>query len=60
MTRNPKRLLAAAKKAKVPAMAIGTVSGHPELTLHDGVRISLDALRRVHEGWLPGYMSSKN
>jgi phosphoribosylformylglycinamidine synthase len=59
-TRNPKRLLAAAKKAKVPAMAIGTVSGHPELTLHDGVRISVDALRRVHEGWLPGYMSSKN
>jgi len=59
-TKNAKRLLAAAKKAKVPAMAIGTVSGHLELTLHDGVRISVDGLRKAHEGWLPAYMSQKN
>ena len=59
-TKKPKLLLAAAKKARVPAVAIGTVKGAAELTLPGGVRISLDALRRVHEGWLPGYMSSKN
>jgi phosphoribosylformylglycinamidine synthase II len=59
-TKNAKRLLAAAKKAKVPAMAIGVVSGGAELTLTGGVRISVDGLRSAHEGWLPGYMSQKN
>ncbi len=59
-TKNAKRLLAAAKKAKVPATVVGTVSKAPELTLSGRVRISLEALHKAHEGWLPGYMSSKN
>ncbi len=59
-TKNAKRLLTAAKKVRVPAVAIGTVAKGAELTLPDGMRISLDTVRRAHEGWLPGYMSSKN
>ena len=47
-------LLAAAKKAGVPAAAIGTVGG-TAISLRDGAG-ALDTLRAAHEGWLPGYM----
>jgi phosphoribosylformylglycinamidine synthase len=50
-------LLAAAAAAGVGALAVGT-SGGKALELPDGSTISLEALRRAHEGWLPGYMES--
>ncbi len=58
-TGNAKRLLAAAKKARVPAVMLGAVTARSDLTLPGVAPISLDDLRRTHEGWLPGYMSSK-
>ena len=33
-------------------------TGGDALTLSGGHAISLMELRRAHEGWLPGYMSS--
>jgi phosphoribosylformylglycinamidine synthase len=59
-TKAARRVLAAAKKARVPAATIGTVVAEGDLTLPGGVRISVEALRRAHEGWLPGYMAQKN
>jgi phosphoribosylformylglycinamidine synthase len=56
---NPKRLLAAAKKARIPAAVIGSVTARGDLTGVCGAPISLEKLRRAHEGWLPGYMASK-
>ncbi len=58
-TKAPQRVLAAAKKARIPAMAIGTVSTAPELTVPGSAPIPLEKLRQAHEGWLPRYMSSK-
>jgi phosphoribosylformylglycinamidine synthase len=59
-TKDPKRLLAAAKAAKVPARIVGRTQTAGELTLAGTVRISLQRLRDAHEGWLPGYMAQKN
>ena len=59
-TAKPETVLAAAKKAKVPALRIGTVGQAPALTLNGGVLISLEALRAANEAWLPDYMSRKN
>jgi phosphoribosylformylglycinamidine synthase len=58
-TSNPDAVLAAAKKAKVPALSIGTVSAGGALTLNGRTLISVEALRTAHEAWLPGYMSQK-
>jgi len=49
-------ILARAEAAGVPAAAIGTVGGR-ELTVAGVGAISVDALRRAHEGWFPAYMS---
>ena len=59
-TAKPQTVLAAAKKAKIPALLLGTVSAAPALTLNGKTLISVEALRTAHEAWLPGYMSAKN
>jgi len=48
-------LLAAAAAAGVPALELGRTGG-TELILPEAAPISLARLRKVHEGWLPGYM----
>jgi phosphoribosylformylglycinamidine synthase len=50
--RTPEAIVAAG----VPMRRIGTVGGD-RLTLSGADAISLSDLRRVHEGWLPGYMA---
>ena len=48
-------LLAAAAEADVPATLLGRTGAH-HLTLPGGATISLDALRRAHERFLPSWM----
>ena len=50
-------LVARAGAAGVRARIIG-VTGGDALTLGGGRNISLEELRRVHEGWLPGLMEA--
>jgi phosphoribosylformylglycinamidine synthase len=50
-------LVARAETAGVPARIIG-VTGGDTLTLGGGRNISLEELRRVHEGWLPDFMEA--
>jgi phosphoribosylformylglycinamidine synthase len=59
-TSKPGKLLALAKKARVPAEILGTVTDDASLTLSGRVLISVEALRAVHENWLPAYMSRNN
>ena len=49
--------LAAAKAADVPATRLGRTGG-AHLTLPGGATISLDALRRAHERFLPAWMDN--
>ena len=49
-------LLAAAVAEQVPARRIGRCGGSA-LTINGEETISLSALRRAHEGWLPNYMA---
>jgi phosphoribosylformylglycinamidine synthase len=51
-------LLKEAAKTGIPASRIGAFTASPALTLAGAESISLDELRRAHEGWLPGYMSA--
>jgi len=58
----PQAVLDAAAKAGVPALQVGVfakpgAAGAAALTLVGAGAISLDALRRVHEDWLPSFMS---
>ncbi len=48
-------LVAEAESAGVPVSAIG-VTGGAALTVEDASAISIAALRRIHEAWLPAYM----
>jgi phosphoribosylformylglycinamidine synthase subunit PurL len=50
------RIMADAAKAGVPVAFIGVTAGQ-SLTLPHEAPISIEALRKAHEGWLPGYMS---
>ena len=50
-------VLAAARKASVPATAIG-VTGGDRLTVGGRHAISIARLRAAHEGWMPRYMSA--
>jgi phosphoribosylformylglycinamidine synthase subunit PurL len=59
-TSKPEKLLALAKEAKVPAEIVGRTVAGATLTLAGRVLISVEALRAVHENWLPAYMSQKN
>jgi phosphoribosylformylglycinamidine synthase len=49
------RLLDEAARAGIPARHIGKVAGDT-LKLPGEAPLSLEALRRAHEGWLPGFM----
>jgi len=50
-------ILAAARAAGVPAAEIGRTGG-VALTVSGTDIISLEDLRDLHEGWLPGYMAA--
>ena len=45
-----------ADAASVPLQRIGAVGGQ-RLTVNASISISLNELRQLHEGWLPGYMA---
>jgi phosphoribosylformylglycinamidine synthase len=50
--------LAAAQKAGVPAVRIGSTGGR-ELTLKGHGAISVEELRQAHESWLPQFMAGR-
>ena len=50
-------VIAQAAEADVPAAVIG-VAGGTDLS-YTGLSLSIEALRRAHEDWLPAYMASK-
>ena len=52
---DPEALLSAAAAAGAPAQVVG-VAGGADLACEGVFRLSLEALRGRHEGWLPGYM----
>ncbi len=52
---DPAALLAAAAAAGIPARPLGSTGGR-DLTLPDGATISLHALRRAHERFLPDWL----
>ncbi|MGE4220519.1 MAG: AIR synthase related protein, partial [Alphaproteobacteria bacterium] len=56
-TAKPDAVLAAAKRAGVPAAAIGRTGG-TSLTVDGACTISVAELRAAHEGWLPRYMAA--
>ena len=51
-------LMADAESAGVPVTAIGSTGG-AALTLDGASAISIAALRRIHEEWLPAYMAGE-
>jgi len=55
-TADPTALIDAARAAGVPARVIGTVGG-VALTLSGAGAISVDALKAIHEAWLPSFMT---
>jgi phosphoribosylformylglycinamidine synthase II len=55
-TADPGALIAAARAAGVAARVLGTVGG-AALTLSGAGAISVDALKAIHEAWLPGFMT---
>ena len=56
-TTDPDALLAAAGDAGIPATVLGQTGG-TDLTLPDGVTISLDQLRAEHDAFFPAMMGS--
>jgi phosphoribosylformylglycinamidine synthase len=50
-------VLERAQRGEISARVIGITSGNA-LTLSGGETISVEALRRVNEAWLPDFMSS--
>jgi len=55
-TAQPDVILAAAKKAGIPALTLGSTGGD-QLTLAGGNAISVAELIRLNEAWLPDYMA---
>ena len=51
------RIIAAAEKAGVPAVVIGSTGGNA-LTLHGQEPILISDLVSAHEGWFPKYMAA--
>jgi len=51
-------VIAQAAEADVPAAVIG-VAGGSDLS-YTGLSLSIEALRKAHEDWLPAYMAGKN
>jgi phosphoribosylformylglycinamidine synthase len=56
---DPQPILASAHAVGVTATILGRVAAGGSLTLDGRVLISLEELRRAHEGWLPAYMSAQ-
>jgi phosphoribosylformylglycinamidine synthase subunit PurL len=56
-TAQPDSVLAAAEKAAIPALTLGSVGGD-QLTLAGGNAISVAELIRLNEAWLPDYMGA--
>jgi phosphoribosylformylglycinamidine synthase len=56
--RNARAVLAAAKKARVPARIVGEVTATPSLKM-GRMTLSLKDLRQAHEGWFPAYMAKE-
>lgn len=52
-------ILAAAAKAGIAALQIGTVTAEPTLNIAGGPSISVAELRTAHEGWFPAFMSGE-
>jgi phosphoribosylformylglycinamidine synthase len=52
------QVLAAAQSGRIAARIVGHCTGDGALTLAECDPISLEELRRAHEGWLPAFMSS--
>ena len=55
-TRTPDAVLTRAETAHVSAAVIGRTGGEA-LTVEGAEAVSLEALRNLHEGWMPGLMS---
>ena len=55
-TSQPDAVLAAAEKAGIPALTLGSAGGD-QLTLAGGNAISVAELFRLNEAWLPDYMA---
>jgi phosphoribosylformylglycinamidine synthase subunit PurL len=55
-TAQPDSVLAAAEKAGIPALTLGSAGGD-QLTLAGGNAISVAELIRLNEAWLPDYMA---
>ena len=55
-TRNPDAILTMAQAAHVPAAIVGQAGGDT-LTVEGADPVSLEELRALHEGWMPGLMS---
>ncbi len=55
-TAQPDTVLAAAQKAGIPALTLGSAGGD-QLTLAGGNAISIAELIRLNEAWLPDYMA---
>ncbi|HEX3969834.1 MAG TPA: AIR synthase-related protein, partial [Stellaceae bacterium] len=55
-TDQPDKVLAAAQKAGIPALTLGSAGGD-QLTLAGGNAISIAELIRLNEAWLPDYMA---
>ena len=55
-TRTPDAVLTRAETAHVPAAVIGRTGGEA-LTVEGAEAVNLEALRNLHEGWMPGLMS---
>ena len=51
-------MIAAAKAAGVPALAIGKTGG-ASLALPGEPALAITDLRKIHEDWLPTYMAGK-
>ena len=56
-TTDPEKVLARAMETGVPARRIGNTGGD-RLTVNGSHSISVSELRRIHQGWLPGYMAA--
>ncbi len=55
--RDGARVLAAAEKAGIPAVAIGATVADETLKMAGNGTISLTELQEPYEGWLPAYMA---
>jgi len=52
-------IIGAAKMQKIPLVVVGTVTSSNQLNVKGHTSISLDDLRKAHEGWFPAFMGAK-